>query len=181
MPMGILSDSDFELELDKLNKVNNKGRVEILPPLGRGHNPAIPTVIKKIIGEEAIESGNKEAKNIARSLGISDSSVSAIKNGANSTASYHNPNPELKEHLDTTKDKIISVSKSRLLEAINAITPEKLQSAKVKDAAGVAKDMSSVIKNLEDRDKGDDDRKPFVIYAPTFVQENKFESIQVTE
>src|SRR3970040_3184827 len=130
MPLGIVSDSDFENELQKSNS-NSKnlndngsgnGKVEQLPARGRGPgNIEVPQSIKQLIGVSSIEDGRAESLQLAERFSISPSSVSAYTNGANSTATYDRPNPELKKVNDGIREKITSKARSRLLKAINHI------------------------------------------------------------
>lgn len=186
MPLGILSDSELEQEIENLSKKPKEsqplGKIVDLK-IGRGKGKTeVPEVIRKVIGEEAVRNGNTSAKEIARALDISDSSVSAYKNGTTSTANYGKPNEALSEHLEQTKKEISIVSRVRILEALERITPEKLDAAKVRDVAGVAKDMSVIIKNMEgDDDSKKEDKRPLVIYAPTLRDERTFEVIQTRE
>lgn len=179
--LGIVSDSDFDFEIDRMNEKNIPVSIENLNR-GRGvGNNAIPDSLKKIISETAIEEGNDSAKEITRAFGISDSSLSAYKNGASSTTSYNDPKPELRKHNSEVKNRIVGKTHSRLLQAIKSITPEKLEAAKARDLAGIARDLSGVIKNLEPEEKEEKNDKPFVIFAPQFRDERSFQTITVKE
>lgn len=179
--MGIVSDNDFEIELDRLGGIPPPVKI-IDMNIGRGNgNKEVPESLKKIIGENAITEGSKETKVLTQALQISDSSLSAYKNGSTSTASYDSPDKELKNHVDGVRDKIINKSRARLLQAINHITKEKLEGTKARDLAGIAKDMSAVIKNLEPDDSSRNNNRPFVIYAPQFRSEQSFETLVVQE
>lgn len=169
MPMGIVSDSDFEAESERLRIVTIEK--------GRGNRPATPESLRKIIGENAVEEGSKATKVLTQALGISDSSLSAYKNGATSTSSYHNPT--FKDHIDKAREKIVKKARNRLLQSLNHITDEKLKSESPRDLAGIAKDMSVIIKNFEPEvEKGNGGRQ-LIIFAPQFVTEEKFEVIDV--
>lgn len=172
MAMGIVSNEEFEKEIEK---------GKILPlQRGRGSNPQVPESLRKIIGENAIEEGSKETKVMTQALGISDSSLSAYKNGATSTASYHNP--QFKDHIDKARNRIVKKARNRLVASLNAITPEKLKDETPKDLAGIAKDMSAIIKNMEpDKGVGDVAPKALIIFAPQMIREEKFEVIDVQE
>jgi len=172
MPMGIINDDDFQKEVEKSKVVSIN--------IGRGHTPQVPESLRKIIGENAIEEGSNATKTMTRALGISDSSLSAYKHGAASTASYHNP--QFKDHIDKARERIIKKARNRLVSSLNAITPEKLADEKPRDLAGIAKDMSVIIRNMEpDRVEDRDNTKALIIFAPQVVTENKFEVIQVQE
>jgi hypothetical protein len=69
--------------------------------------------------------------------------------------------------------------------AMEAITDEKLTYADPKDLAGIAKDMSVIIKNLEPKETNEGNNTvngpQFVIYAPQFKKESSFDVIEVKE
>jgi hypothetical protein len=172
MPMGIVSEDDFEKEIEK-SKVVPLSR-------GRGNSPAVPESLRKIIGENAIEEGSDATKAMTRALGISDSSLSAYKNGATSTSSYHNP--QFKNHIDKARERIVKKARNRLIGSLNAITPEKLKEESPRDLAGIAKDMSAIIKNMEpEKSNGELAPRALIIFAPQMMREDKFEVIDVQE
>ncbi len=174
MPMGIVSDDEFNAEIERQ-------RVEIIPskPLGRGNgNKQVPDSLRKIIGENAIGEGNEATKVMTRALGISDSSLSAYKAGATSTATYNNPVTDLANHVDNARQRVIKKARSRLLASLNNITPAKLKEEKPRDLAGIAKDMSIIIRNMEPQSNNDGKtNQPLIIFAPQLIHEDKFEVI----
>lgn len=180
--LGIVSDEIFEAELNDLRGVDSGVARIIDMKRGRGSVTQVPDVIREIIAEDAIRS-DKTQKEVAEDFGVSASSVSAYKNGATSTASYDKPNEQLAEHNNKIRTDIISTARSRLVSALSHITPDKLAEAKLKDVAAVAKDMSVIIKNMEPEIKEKDDRPApqFIMYAPQFVKEEKFETIYVKD
>ncbi len=93
MPMGIVSEKDFEMEREKMvpstNPIPTKP-VEIVD-VNRGGGVGsveVPNTLRNIIGEESITNGRQAAVELAQQFGISPSSVSAYGVGATSTASY---------------------------------------------------------------------------------------------
>ena len=179
MPIGIVSDADFQSELSNVGSA----KIEDLK-VGRGPKNATPESLRKVISDTAIKSGNGEARELVNLLGgeISQSSVSAYKHGATSTASYHEPDKGLKEHNDNVKEKITKRARLVALAALDEITPEKLERAKLRDISGVAKDMSGIIKDLESPDKDDSQKGvQFNFYMPPKKEESFFEIIDVKE
>jgi hypothetical protein len=179
--MGIVSDEDFEKEINKVTKAE----IIPLPEKGRGNgNKEVPESLRKIIGETNELDSRTEALALARMFDISDSSVSAYSNGATSTTTYNQPNPDLKNHIDNTRERIQKKARGRLFDALKHITEEKLASANVKAVSGVARDMAAIIKDMEP-EKGSnesDKQKPqFVFYAPQFRDERSFDVIHVKE
>lgn len=181
MALGIVSDSEFESELSRMNGTKIKVEVEEISR-GRGENNLeVPESLRTIIGTDAIENGNNSAKEIARAFQISDSSVSAYKNGSTSCSSYDNPNPSLKNKMDETRVKIGNKARATLLKSIKHITDEKLEGAKLKDLATVASAMSAVIKNIEPVQEDKGNQTNFVFYAPRFRDEASYDIIEVKE
>src|SRR6185312_13410217 len=131
MAMGIVSDSDFEKELEKLNSDSIPSpSIQKLPKdtNGRGNgNFEVPEGLRKIIGEEANINGRASALQIASDFGISASSVSAYTRGATSTASIDNPHAEIVNHINTAKLRVSKKARKRLMMALNEITQERIE------------------------------------------------------
>ena len=179
MAMGIVSDEDFEKEINR----NNQARVEIIER-GRGNgNKNVPDSLRKIIGETNEVDGRKEALALAKMFDISDSSVSAYANGATSTTSYNKPT-DIQNHIDKTKERIQNKARTRLFKALNHITEEKLADAKLRDVSSVARDMAAIVKDMEPesgRNGSGNNAPTFVFYAPQFRDERSFDTIHVKE
>lgn len=171
MPLGIVSDEDWNKEVNIIHKpMAEKGR-------GNG-NGAVPMEIREIIAEEAIVNGN--TTKIAETFGVSKSSVDAYKNGATSTATYNEPNERLQKRNDKVRTEIISSAKERLLAALQHITPEKLKDAKLRDVSSVAKDMASVISATEPQVSNTNIGAQFIYHIPQQKKESDFDVIDVT-
>lgn len=183
MAMGIVSDDEFEKEISR----NSTQRAPDILPIERGRgegNKAVPESLRKIIGETNEVDSRQEALALARMFDISPSSVSAYANGATSTASYDNPDKELKNHIDETKNRIQKKARSRLFSALKHITEDKLKDAKLRDVSGVARDMAAIVRDMEPENKGNGEGKQapqFIFYAPQFRDERTFETIHVKE
>lgn len=184
MPMLNVDDNTFLSELSRFLPTDvpsdiNPAVIET-DKVGRGKgNNEVPESLRKIIGETALIENNKET---ARAFGISTSSVSAYKKGAHSTASYNEPVDELKSYIDETRKEISTKARKKLLSAIDSITSEKLEEVGVKVASQVARDMSTVIKNIEP-EMSDNNKSgvQFVFFAPHMREERDFPSITVNE
>src|SRR5262245_36957468 len=178
MPMGIVSDSDFAKEIARNQTTVKQPEIINLPTKGRGSNPEVPDSLRKIIGETSITDGRQEAIDLAASFGISPSSVSAYSQGATSTATYADrPN---QSHIDESKLKIARRARNKLMLAIGGITKDKLDVTKARDLAGIAKDMSAVIRNMEPekpQTTNNNSGPTFVVYAPQFRKEEHFETV----
>jgi hypothetical protein len=182
---GIVSNESFTSQLKELvtNKETKREPRATVVDINRGRNSSkeVPIELKKLISQESIE--GTPAKLLSETFGVSPSSISAYKNGATSTSTYNEPNEELKKHNDVVRDTIINGARSKLLLALESITPEKLVDTKVRDAAGIAKDMSAVIKNMEPQiDRGGSQlNQQFIFHAPLARKETDFEIIDARD
>lgn len=188
MPIGLVTDSDFQRELDNLSGKKPAPQAEILPSENHGRNEGdmnVPDALRKIIGEEAVINGRQSALSLASMFGISASSVSAYAKGATSTSSYDSPKPTIVDHINKSRHRAIKRASHTMNRALDAITQDKLDYTDAKDLSAIAKDMSVVIKNLEPPQQSvpstDQASPQFVIFAPQFRDERTFESITVNE
>jgi predicted transcriptional regulator len=207
MPIGLVSDDDFLQELNSFNPRSNTSKSnrseEVVPstdsvsiPLTEVLNPEsdhgrnegdvnVPDSLRQIIGEDAAINGRQSALGLAGLFGISPSSVSAYAKGATSTTTYNTPSKSIISHINKSRRRAIKKAQITLDAALGSITQDKLDYTDAKDLAGIAKDMSVIIKNLEPQQEpaaNDDSKTPqFVIFAPQFRSEQSFETIVVNE
>lgn len=181
MSIGIVSDDEFDKELTRIHKPTSI--IVEMPAKGRGEgNKEVPESLRKIIGEESKINGRKAGLELAKRFNISPSSVSAYANGSTSTKSYHEPDKELREHINDSKSRIVTKAKNRLIQALGQITPEKLAEAKLKDVSTVAMHMSAIVKNMEPDLPAPESNSPqFILYAPQFSKEERYETIIVND
>lgn len=169
--MGIVTSTEFESEISHVvTRTIDHGR-------GSGRTE-VPSSLRKLIASESLSGAS--ASELSEEFGISKSSISAYKNGATSTSSYHNPDKELKESNDGIKNEIRGKARTKLLEAIDSITSPDLQSAKLRDKAAVATAMSSVVKNMSD-DGEFKVQNNVILYKPRMKEEDDYEVITVNE
>jgi hypothetical protein len=185
MGLGIVSDDEFDFEVSSLisstrNEEKRDSEVRQIER-GRGNKVETPEEIREIISEASLQGAR--SKDLAKIFPISSSSISAYKNSATSTASYNKPDQKLENHNSEVRDRITQRATKRIMMALSAITPEKVQSAKLKDISGLAKDMSSVVKNLEPQGRvsGDVNQTNYVFYIPKEKRLEDFETIVVNE
>lgn len=184
MAMGIVSDDEFESEIENLNRNKNvDATIAELPHPGRqeGDNN-VPDSLRKIIGETSEIEGRQEAIELAKQFGISGSSVSAYANGSHSTSSYDRQ-PNL-NHINRAKERIGLRARKTLMRALSSITPDKLAESDAKELAGVARDMSAIVKDMEPetlKNPENSNSPTFVIYSPQFKEEKHFEIINLRE
>lgn len=181
MAIGIVSESEFFTELDDLNN-DKKPIAEVVDKSIGGRNKGdveVPDSLRKIIGETALED-RQDGLELAKAFGVSDSSVAAYKSGSTSCATYNGGNPALKSHMNSARERIIRKARRKLFGALDNITDDKLEQTKARDLAGIAKDMSAVIKNLEPEVKDNNSTNVnIVMYAPRMRQEIDYETITV--
>lgn len=211
MPIGVVTDEEFEESLNNSRPLNERiklkrthspistntsteiidtpdksieGEVVELPVAGRkeGDNN-VPSSLRKLIAATSVEEGRPAALNLAKQFGISSSSVSAYSKGATSTDTYNKPDNELQEFLSDIKNKISKKASIKLAKALNNITDDKLERAKVVDIAIVARAMSALVKDMSPEVATDYVKTgpTFVIYSPQVKNEDKYEIIQSGE
>lgn len=192
MAMGVVSDKDFNNEKEKIvpssvipqtPSPSPSAIVVDNPTKGRGIGSVeVPDSLRNVIGQTAIDYGRRESLQLGESFGISPSSVSAYAAGANSTATYdERPNAGI---INRSKDRIAKRARGKLLLALNKLTDEKMNEVKARDLAGIAKDMSVIMKSMEpDGPVGPrgNNSPTFVFYSPHFKQEETFDVVQAKE
>lgn len=191
MPMGIVSDDDFLKESNSLGihlPKPEKPKAEILEieknEKGRGKgNVEVPNSLRNLIADTSVNDGRGEALALAKQFGISPSSTSAYTNGSTSTSSYdEKPNKEI---VLNAKERLSKKARIRLSKALDQITTDKLAVVKTREAASIAKDMSVIIKNLEEKNETNTPQgqqgPTFVFYSPQVRTEESFKTIQVKE
>ena len=187
MPMLIVTDDDFEKQVANVTVVSDsptKLIAEVLPPSPRGRgkgNLEVPNTLRQLIGGEYVED-RAEGVALAKEFGISSPSASAYSVGATSTASYNTDRPNA-PHIKNVKQAISKRAQGKLKRALAHISEDKLSVADAKDLSGIAKDMSVIVKNMENEANTANaaNQPSFVIYAPRTIQENHFETVVVSE
>lgn len=185
MPMGIVSDKDFQSEVANTVPSVESPVTTTIEPINRGRgagNVEVPDSLRNVIGDEAVTNGRQSAAELARQFGISQSSVSAYGVGATSTSSYADrPNGKV---IKEAKERIAKRARGKLMRALNKITDDKLESANAKDLAGIAKDMSAIVKTMEPDDRGvpqNNNGPTFVFYAPQVRSEEQYAVVHTKE
>ena len=181
MPMGIVSDSDFDSEISRVSVPPPATKTPVKVPEVVERGPNVPDSLRRIIGDEAASNGREAAVELARQFGISPSSASAYAVGATSTATYdERPNQDV---IKSARGRIIKKAGAKMRMALNAITADKLEGTKARDLAGIAKDMSAIVRNMEDSDPNKNRTDPnapkatFLVYAPTVREENHYQTV----
>lgn len=178
MAIGSVDEFEFLEELAKLQgSASQKGIVKVRESGRKVGNVAIPDEIKKLVAEELLQGAS--AKEVSEALNVSKSSASAYKNGANSTATYDTPNENLTKHINDIKSKMSKKASEKLELALDSITEDKITDLSANKAAMLAKDMSSIIRDMEPADKGGTTIGQVIIHAPRVRNEDEYEVIDI--
>jgi hypothetical protein len=193
MPMGVVSQKDFQKEVDNSAVAESETTLPNLPPTrmpevvdmerpGRkeGDNN-VPNGLRKLIGVTSVEEGRAAALQLAEQFGISPSAVSAYQEGATSTATI-DEKPNIKT-IDDAKKRIAKKASTVLHRALDNLSEDKLAATKAVELAQIAKSMSGIVKDMEPEEGGDKDRNEpiFQVFAPQIHQENHYDTIVVRE
>lgn len=183
MALGIVSDADFEKELTKAPPPPSPSTiVDVEKGRGNGNNE-VPDSLRKIIGEESELAGRKSALDLAKTFGVSPSSVSAYSNGSTSTASM-DKQPNL-NHINDAKLRVASKARVKLSQALTRMTKEKMDEASLSELAHVAKSMSGIVKDMEPEMpkvvNGGGAGPQYIFYSPVVKREEHYEVVVLKE
>lgn len=191
MAIGVVSEEDFITEVNKTAPITSphlvNGQVIDSPIKGRGENNLeVPDSLRKVIGEVGAVDGRQEALALGKMFGISPSAASAYSNGATSTASYNEPSQGIQSVINKRKERISQKASKVLNKTLNVLTEDgKLSDVKPIELSAIARNMASIVKDMEperERESPDGNKGvTFVLYAPQFSKEDKFEVIELNE
>lgn len=134
---------------------------------------------RKEIATLALTSGMSKEE-VAKYTGSSVASVGAYKRGDNATY-QEGHNEGLKEHVESVKTQVVGAAQNKLMLAIEALTGEKIHGSKGRDIAGIAKDMSQIIRNMNPDSGNLISNSKVIIYQPRVKEEDDFDTITVSE
>jgi len=174
MKMLVVDDEEFELELNKSMRV---AEVVTMPAKGRNGAKATPDSLRKLIAHDAINGA--AASDVAEAYGVSESSVSAYKNGASSTTTYHEPSKSLGDYVDMTRDRIKSKAQNKLLLALKHMTEDKIKEVKPIELSTIAANMSRVVEKMTPRNEGTTVQNNIVFYSPKQISKENYETIEL--
>jgi transcriptional regulator with XRE-family HTH domain len=185
MAIGIVSDNDFDKEVtDIVRKDIRPSSSAVVDKLHKGGRKegdnAIPDVVKELVINESLNGAS--GKELSQALGISQSSISAYRNGANSTATYDKKDKILIDHISRAKGKISKRARNVLNRSLDHLTDDKLSSVKAKDLAGIARNMSAIIRDMEPPQDQVQNQLAvqFVMLAPPVHTEKHYDAIDVS-
>jgi hypothetical protein len=173
MPLLIVNDDQWAAALKDTN--DEKLIEHHILQHGRGNTAEVPSLIREIVAEDAIENGSS-AKSLSTAFGVSESSVNAYKNGATSTATYRQKDPSLQ----AAKRRVYNRASNRLIAALDALKSKDLSGEKAKDISSIAKDMSSVLEKVKPHEVSDSTNQVHLhLYAPKLKQLSDYDEIVV--
>lgn len=187
MPLGVVTEEEMNGEINRFNgiiKPSVPARSEKVIDINRGRpegRKEVPESVRKLAADESI--CGTPAKEIKELLGVSQSSISAYKEGATSTSDLNQGkfDSKLKDHVEETKRTIGMTARERLMAALVQIDDERLGKATLREVSSVAKDLSAVSKNMES-DKGMvANNQQVIVYAPRVKEEQDYQIITVNE
>lgn len=201
MPLGIVSPSEFEAEVNNsciINRSNDEPKIEKSMEIiddkvvitsdvlikkihehGRNEGDVnVPQSLRRLIGDAATFEGRPAALQLAHSFGISNPSVDNYTNPNNSSLSESNKN-DILNVLTNRKLKISNRAINKLNLAISMIDEDKLKECDARELSGVAKDMAQVAKHMEPEIPKEAEKTPvqFLMYAPVVKTENKYQTV----
>lgn len=184
MPLGIVSDAEFEVELSRTPPPTSPPSQIIDVEKGRGNgNNEVPDSLRRVIGEESELNGRKSALELAKNFGISPSAVSAYSNGSHSTASM-DKQPNL-SHINDAKLRIAGKARAKISQAIARMSKEKMDEASLTELAHVAKSMSGVVKDMEPElpkiQTNGGNSPQYIFYSPVVKEEKHYEVVVLKE
>ena len=175
-------------EIDDGDGDNNQPRTSIvaevvdLPKLGR-HNEVnnVPQSLRMIIGETAAVEGLGRAKELADTFGgLSQPTISTYARGEVSPNGNNKQDDDMLDYLNGRKTKITKRALNKINLALNLMDEERLKGCDAKELATISKEMSTVVKHMEPKNRDEREKvQPvqFIMYAPQVRSENHYETV----
>lgn len=207
MPLGIISDEEFNKEIENSGQSNhNEKKIDfdnstntgldyhdtnqprtpetmIVEMPGVGRHPEVgnvPQSLRKLLGEEVAINGLKSAMHLANSVGgLSQPTLSSYGSGNISRNNPSSDGDDLTNYLNNRKSKITKKALNKLTLVMSMIDEEKLLGCDAKELSTIAKDMATVSKQMEPTVKEAEKKEPvqFIMYAPQIKNEQHYETI----
>jgi hypothetical protein len=180
MGIGIISDEELNRELTREVPQETRAVVKEIDTQGRKKGDTnIGESVRKVIAQEVLESGNGTLT--ARTFGISDSQVTAYKNGRTSPAG--NESSDLVSHVLNVRRNVVKKAANRLESALDGITEDKLSNASLRESSAIARDMAAIIRDMtpNENEKQTGPLVQFVLHAPAIKDIKDYEVIDLNE
>lgn len=160
------------------NCLNKYGNAEVRKNFTNRVGPkALSEESKELIGTLA---HLDDQKNVAKTFGVSQARVSQLKNGLSSSNDVGEFDGELagkiKSNVKELKRSVSETAVGRLAKALECITDDKLESAKLGELSLVVNSLGKVAR-LDEEQTGPNNN--FVFYAPRNKQEDAYEIVEV--
>jgi len=128
--------------------------------------PSLPTETKIVAG--SLVRQGVPAKEVAESLSIT---VQQAQGAARTT------DPKVKAAIDRSLERVQELAIDKLMQAMGLMTPEKFESASLKDLSIVSANMGRLIERT--RGASEDNRVQLVIYAPEMRKQSGYKMLDV--
>lgn len=176
MPTGpsVIVEDDEEFQVEDSTTIR--------PLHNGGRRPGDNNIPHKLRVEIALAARTKPIAQVAEQYGISEHHAFELSKGM--TSYEDGRNSKLVEAINNQVSVPHEIALARLTAVLTAITPEKItRVSKVKDLAIIAHQLASVSKAVqpivqEDPNQNDTGAQ-LVVYAPSFRQENHYETVKV--
>jgi hypothetical protein len=200
MALGIVTDTDFEKELNNSSHTTKTVMTDI-PPRASNSEVIIPTIVenpsvgrtpdvsnvpqslRKILAETHAVEGLGRAQELANSLipgGISQPTLSTYGNGQISRGNHKSSESnDLLNYVNGRKTKITKRALNKINLAMSLMDEDKLNSCDAKELSAITKDMAQVVKHMEPEQREDRKSEPvqFIMYAPQVRTENNYDVV----
>jgi len=180
MPMLVVEDEDFELEMNRLSGPSSS--IIKMDKLGRPDGcKETPESIRALIAGDKI-AGNGTIKEIAKAYGVSTSAVTSYADDSTSRndAAIGRIDTKLQEHNDKVRNKIRGRAQNKLALALKHITEDKLEGSRATDLSTIAANLSKVVDKTTPKSEGPSVTNNIHFYSPQQIGPNNFETIDVT-
>jgi hypothetical protein len=164
-----IDQKELERRLASGNNIANTVVEHRSRAVGR-RGPELPASVKDSIAVLAHEPGSRQ-KHLAAEFGVSVATIGNIK---------RDPTDAAQKEIDTNRKNIQDSALRKLMSSLNLISDDKLTDLSPKELTRVARDLSSIVGNLEEKQKETDQTQVNVIvYAPQTVEEKSYKTVEV--
>ena len=189
MPLGIVSDKEFESQLESIHDSFNKSipLVDNIPPraleIPTENNPTvlvpsivdsptagrnkdvlnIPQSLRKIVAETTFMEGAKRANDLLNGLGVNglhQPTLSKLANGVTTFGKETKNSKDITNHLNNRKTKISNRALNKINLALANMSAEKFEELEMRELSAIAKDMAEVAKKMEPSKSEEDKKEP---------------------
>lgn len=141
---------------------------------GRGDSSNIPPEVRATIGALARVSG---IVNTAEAMGVNTKVVQFAKFGK--TTGNEAKNEELEKKIDDILAPVRNKAIERLTKSLSCLTDDKLNACKGGELSKVASNLSSILRNIQLPESGQNQATQVIIYAPEQKPESHYDEIQI--